>query len=148
MSSKRRAIEVAIFVHRGGQLLVCHRTREDYWHVVAGALEAGETPGQAAKRELLEETALDADPQDLGLAQRYAVTDAVRELYTAGTDEIVVGNFHVAAPAGWEPTLNEEHDRYDWADLEVASELVYWPETREAIDLLALRLKRGLSPPR
>jgi len=143
---KRRAIEVAVFVHRAEQLLVCHRTHEDYWHVVAGALEPGETFDQAAKRELREETGLDADPQNLELEQTYGVTDDVRQLYAAGTEDVVVGNFHVVAPAGWEPTLNEEHDRYQWADLYLASELVRWPETREAIDLLALRLRRGLSP--
>jgi 8-oxo-dGTP pyrophosphatase MutT (NUDIX family) len=141
MSLKRQAVEVAVFVHRGGQLLVCHRTREDYWHIVAGALERGETLSQAAKRELWEETALDAQPQDLGLEQSYALNDAVRELYAEGTQEVLVGNFHVAAPAGWEPTLNEEHDRYDWADLDVAGELMYWTETREAIAALAERLR-------
>ncbi len=130
-----------MFVHREGLLLVCHRTREDCWHIVAGALEEGETLADAAKRELREETGLDADPSDLGLEQRYAVTDAVRPLYAADTDEIVIRNFHVVAPAGWEPELNGEHDRYRWAAFDVAGPLMYWRETvEEAIEVLGARL--------
>jgi 8-oxo-dGTP pyrophosphatase MutT (NUDIX family) len=142
---RRLAVEVGVFVHREGRLLVCHRAREDYWHIVAGALEEGEAPVQAARRELREETGLQADPIDLGFQQRYAVTDGVRDLFAEGTEEVVIGNFHVEAPAGWEPLLNEEHDRYDWADIGVARELMHWPETREAIDVLAQRLHTARS---
>lgn len=140
MSLKRQPVEVAVFIHRDAHLLLCHRVREDYWHTVAGALEPGETYAEAARRELLEESGLDADPTDLELEQRYAMTEDVRELYAEGIEEVVVGNFYVAVPGGWEPTLNEEHDRYEWVDLNRARELVRWPETREAIDVLARRL--------
>jgi 8-oxo-dGTP pyrophosphatase MutT (NUDIX family) len=134
---KRLPREVAVFVHRDRLLLVLHRTREDYWHVVAGALEQGETFADAAARELREETGLIGEPVDLRLEQTYAVTEDVRPLYPAGASDVMIGNFHVAAPAGWEPTLNEEHDRYVWVPVDVAPELMYWIETREAIGVLA-----------
>ena len=140
-SSKHPPREVAVFVHRGGQLLVVHRAQENYWHVVAGALEQGETFADAAARELREETGLVAQPTDLGLEQTYAITARERPLYPAGTAGVVIGNFHVAAPAGWEPELNGEHDRHDWADLPVAREMMQWLETQEAIDVLAERLR-------
>jgi 8-oxo-dGTP pyrophosphatase MutT (NUDIX family) len=116
---------------------VLHRIQENYWHVVAGALEEGETFADAAARELREETGLVANPIDLGLEQTYAITDRERPLYPEGTGGVVIANFHVEAPEGWEPTLNEEHDRHSWADLKVARELMYWLETQEAIDVLA-----------
>jgi 8-oxo-dGTP pyrophosphatase MutT (NUDIX family) len=140
-SSKHPPREVAIFVHRGEQLLVVHRAQDNYWHVVAGALEQGETFSDAAARELREETGLVAQPTDMGLEQTYAITARERPLYPAGTAGVVIGNFHVEAPAGWEPQLNEEHDRYEWADLLAARELMQWLETQEAIDLLAEQLR-------
>jgi 8-oxo-dGTP pyrophosphatase MutT (NUDIX family) len=132
--------EVAVFVHRGDRLLVLHRVQEDYWHVVAGALEEGETYADAAVRELREETGLEATPNDLGLEQTYAITERERPLYPDGTAAVVIGNFEVAAPADWEPELNEEHDRHAWASPEVARSMMYWVETQEAIDVLTQKL--------
>ena len=53
----------------------------------------------------------------------------------------MIGNFHVEAPVNWQPQLNEEHDRHEWADLPVARELMQWLETQEAIDLLVEQLR-------
>ena len=55
-----RTREVAIFVRRGDEFLVLHRSPENdaYWHVVAGGVEDGESFAAAAARELAEETGL------------------------------------------------------------------------------------------
>jgi 8-oxo-dGTP pyrophosphatase MutT (NUDIX family) len=139
--SKHPPREVAVFVHRGDRLLVLHRVLDDYWHVVAGSLEEGETFADAAARELHEETGLVTRPSDLGLEQTYAITERERPLYPAGTAAVVIGNFHAAAPVKWEPVLNEEHDRYDWATFDAARALMYWLETQEAIDVLREHLR-------
>lgn len=136
IGSKHPPREVAVFVHRGNKLLVVHRAKENYWHVVAGALEQGETFAEAAVRELREETGLVGRPIDMSLEQTYAITEREKPLYPRGTSAVVIGNFHVEAPPGWEPTLNEEHDRHAWADFAVARELMTWLETQEAIDVL------------
>ena len=140
MDSKHPPREVAVFVHRDGQLLVLHRTEENYWHVVAGSLEQGETSADAAARELREETGLVAEPIDMRLEQTYAITERERALYPHATAAVVIANFHDEAPRGWEPTLNEEHDRHDWTTFEHARERMYWLETQEAIDMLAAEL--------
>jgi 8-oxo-dGTP pyrophosphatase MutT (NUDIX family) len=130
--------EALIGVVRGGEILVLYRTKERYWHLVAGAVEPGETAAEAAKRELWEETGLVADPTDLGWRFTYPLGEEPHRLphFAPGTEEIVVEVFSVAAPSGWEPTLNEEHERYRWAGLAEATELLRWPEPRE----LAVRL--------
>ena len=59
--SERRAFSVAVYARRGGpggQVLVIHHRRLGTWLPVGGELDDGETPLEAARRELGEETGL------------------------------------------------------------------------------------------
>lgn len=59
--SERRAFSVAIYVRRGGsggEVLIIKHRRLDKWLPIGGELEAGETPLEAAAREMREETGL------------------------------------------------------------------------------------------
>ena len=138
----RRPEEALVVVHREGaggpEFLVLERSpeRQGYWHVVAGALEEGEDPESAARRELLEETGLDAEVTPLGRVYEYALAEEpqeVRERFEPHVTEIAVTAFAAGAPPGWEPALDDEHVGCRWCPEEDAVALLRYPEPQDAV---------------
>ena len=70
-----REAEVAVFLARRGrtEILVVRRCAElgGYWHTIAGGIEAGESPDEAARRELHEESGLRIDRLGTPFVSRY-----------------------------------------------------------------------------
>ena len=120
-----RTREVAIFIRRGDEFLVLHRSPENdaYWHVVAGGVEEGESFAAAAARELAEETGLVAELLCLGRPFRYDAVDV--DCYLAD------------APSGWEPELDWEHDDYRWCTAAEGAAMLHWPEPADVLRGLA-----------
>jgi dihydroneopterin triphosphate diphosphatase len=118
-----RTREVSVLVHRGREVLVLLRAIvEPYWHVVAGGVEDGESYMEAAERELLEATGLEASGRVHSL-----------NVETAEAFAVQVG-------PGWEPRLNEEHSEYRWCSFDAAVELVCRPDVKESLRILERRL--------
>ena len=61
----------------------------------------------------------------------------MRERFPAGTERIVVWAYVADAPAGWEPTLDEEHVEHRWLTVDDAVALLHYPEPREAVRMAA-----------
>ncbi len=106
------------------------RSFPSHWSLVAGKIEDGETPVQAARREILEETSLEVG-EPLG---------EMEPLYCReGNTLFKVYPFHFDA-GDKEPIINDENDGYVWASVEDAESLNTVTDT-----LLVMRffLKRG-----
>jgi 8-oxo-dGTP diphosphatase len=64
----RRAFSVSIFCRHEGEILLVRHKRLGQWLPVGGEIESGETPLEAARRELREETGLEGRfPEHLGI---------------------------------------------------------------------------------
>jgi len=145
----RTGEEVAIFVtrRRRTQVLIVHRSpaQGSYWHVVAGGVEPGEGAEAAARRELLEETGLEARvvaPRQV-VEYVYPLTEEPAErraTYDPSVAEVTVTCFVADAPDDWEPRLDWEHDDHRWCSPEEAASTLRWPETARA-------LAESLAPP-
>ncbi len=126
--------EIVVVVRRGPEFLVMRRAPErlGYWSLVAGGLEPDETPTEAAQRELFEETGLESNVQAaadraLVLAPRRPAGDpgslcARRSRRSPSTPS------SSTRPVKWEPTLDAEHDRYEWCDLDEALALLFYDD--------------------
>lgn len=58
MVAARRAFSVAVYARKGDRVLVIEHKRLQTWLPIGGELEPGETPLEAATRELVEETGM------------------------------------------------------------------------------------------
>ena len=136
----RQTLEVLVFVRRGEEVLVVHRSPGGggYWHSVAGGVEAGETEREAAIRELHEETSLDAREDLVAVGHRFSYSleeepSERQERYPPGSTHVDVECFVVVAASGWEPVLDDEHDGYRWCTPQEARELLFWDDVKDAL---------------
>ena len=126
MSSARRAFSVAIYARRGKQVLVIEHRRLKTWLPIGGELEEGETPLEAAQRELLEETGIVGTFRNLGGALDGVPPGLLGyEEHPAGTKGLHMNFVFVAeVAANVDVVPNEEFGAWRWVDraeLEVLS---------------------------
>ena len=109
------------------------------WETVAGRIEPGERPPDAAVRELGEETGLTVD-------RLYNVSVQPFYLHRLDTVQLAV----VFAAFVREPavvTLGPEHQASEWLSVDAARERFAWPRERQALDQIMHLFGRGDAGP-
>ena len=114
----RRAFSVAVYARRGPQVLVIRHRRLETWLPIGGELEAGETPLEAAVRELRAETGLEgAFPVLEGAADGEPPGFLGYEEHVAGAKGLHMNFVFVAdVAADAEVVPNDEYGEWRWVD--------------------------------
>jgi dATP pyrophosphohydrolase len=124
-------ISALVLIHTPDlQVLIMERAdKAGYWQSVTGSLEQDETPQQAAIREVLEETGIDAtayDLQDWHTSNVYEIYPHWRHRYAPGVTENLEHLFGLTLPSALPVKLApDEHVRYEWVDWREAAKRVF-----------------------
>lgn len=133
-----RTVSITLLRGHGpeAQVLVVRRIPErgGFWQTITGRMEPGETPEQAAARELQEETGLSVPVRALDYRHAFALGEILPPMLVEETA------FAAWLPEGREVRLSPEHDTYEWLDGPAALERLEYRGLREGVKrALALR---------
>lgn len=110
------------------------------WEMVHGHIEAGETPAQAARREVREETGIEPE--------HFFNLSRVELFYQHGPDEVAMVPVFVAfLPIGAEVTLSHEHAAAKWCPPAEARQRCAWAREARALDDAVRMLGSGHAGP-
>jgi 8-oxo-dGTP diphosphatase len=126
--------EVAVgILEQGGMILACQRKRDAVyglkWELPGGKIEAGESPVEALRRELMEELDVDAV---IGLEfhrQEWLYPDGGVHPEKEGSFRVYF--YRISSYLGI--PVNRAFERILWADMNTLRELDFLEGTREAI---------------
>jgi len=126
-----RTVSVAL-TRDDGRVLLLKRSQErgGFWQILTGRIEPGESPLQAAAREVHEETGFSPQLRELDYVHSFPLGDRLPPLFAQETA--------FAARVRGEPRLSAEHVEHRWAILEEAEQLLPFAGLRCAARL-ALR---------
>ena len=138
-------VSALVLIHTSDlQVLIMERAdKTGFWQSVTGSIEAGETPYDAAIREVFEETGLDATQyplEDWQCSNVYEIYPHWRHRYAPGvmhnTEHIFGLELPAPIPIQLEPN---EHVRYEWVDWREAAKRVFSWTNVDALSKLGER---------
>jgi dATP pyrophosphohydrolase len=136
-------VSVLVVVHTAGRevLLLERASRRGFWQSVTGSLDrADEPPAEAARRELREETGVEARPQDVrcwNLAYTFEIFPEWRHRFVPGTTHNTEHVFSVQLPGRAPVTLAaDEHVASLWLPWDAAAAKCFSWSNRDAIRIL------------
>ncbi len=131
MKPYKTPISALVLIHTPDlQVLIMERAdKAGFWQSVTGSVEGNETPCQAAIREVLEETGLDAtqyDFQDWQASNVYEIYPHWQHRYAPGVTQNREHLFGLELPSQLPIELApDEHVRYEWVDWREAAKRVF-----------------------
>lgn len=133
-------VEVAVIrrVGRAWRVLTLERAQgtrsPGAWEVIHGHIEKGETPVQAALREVREET---------GLVPERVYSIGVNPFFLPRADAVQLAVAFAAVVTDERFRLSAEHVRGRWAAFGTARTYLAWPRTHELLRQVAWMLRTG-----
>lgn len=143
----RRPESVLVVVYAPNhRILLLERSHpEGYWQSVTGSLEPGEVACDTARRELFEETGLDAVPHFTGVVNQFEIMPQWRARYAPEIKSNTEYVFTVAIEAEFEPSLNpQEHTQFAWLDAKTAINWCFSETNAEAIKQIVLNKAKNI----
>lgn len=119
-----------LIINDEGKVLMLRRSdgiRIGGWDFTGGMVELGEDPEVAAKREVKEESGLEV--KDLTILGTFS---KVRSLEDGRVKHTVIIGYSALA-ISTDVRLSEEHDLYEWVDIEEAKTIDLPPEHRKLL---------------
>jgi dATP pyrophosphohydrolase len=136
-------VSVLVLVHtRGGEVLLLERAAQPgFWQSVTGSLDrSDEPPAEAARRELLEETGIEARAADLkrwDLTYTFEIFAQWRHRFVPGTTHNTERVYSVELPAKVAAALApDEHVASIWLPWQEAAAKCFSWSNRDAIRIL------------
>ena len=118
---EERSSGVVVYCLKEGepQFLLLRSSRDGFWGLPKGGVDAGETDGQAARRELMEETGIEDYKPDTGFERTIRYTfSRVGELVNK------TARYFLARVNSRQASISSEHSESGWFTLEQAKEKI------------------------
>ena len=114
---------------------VFRRSDSNYWQFIAGGVENGETPIEAAKRETFEEIGVEPNIIQQLTCIAYVPAEVIAESRRQHWDKntFVIPEYSFAFECDLEPTLSNEHTEYKWLTYDEARKLLKWDSNKVAM---------------
>jgi len=121
-----------IVQNEAGEILLIRRTDNGNWSLPGGAMDLGESLGQAAIRETLEETGIQA--KLTGVSGLYSDPRHVLEYTSNGEVRQEFSIAFIAEPVGGEPTTSSESSRVEWVSADTLADRSMHDSMRKRIE--------------
>jgi lipoyl(octanoyl) transferase len=124
-------------VREDGAVLLLRRSeaRGGFWQPVTGRLEPGESPAEAARRELREETGADVEVEPLGYRHGFAVEPELAGRFGGGLVTVEETAFAARLPGDFRCIRSDEHAEHAWLPPAEALLRLPYPGLRRAVRL-------------